>query len=320
MRGQLSPAEWARLARNIRAQALALQRDPSLGRGWASRRQSVLAAIRAVTGLRGDDAVMAGVLWDREVEPVLRQARDAITRDLPAEIRDSANEFTRYTGKAISDPNLIQSVTRRGTEAILSDWDRFTVGTQRLIGDTIQRGITTGAGPRVVARELSRVAPLSRSRAATIARTEYMAAQDNMRLASLNKLGVEEWVWKARPDACPICFILHGETFSNQEDSGRHPNCRCIMVPKVAGGPRPRSNDVGEANARLPERLRLPSDANGRAVGTHADLTERLVVVDNPNWKPGWRLAPPGQTKFRAPTPPPWNPPGPDLTITRSAA
>ena len=303
--GTLPAEDWEKLAWNLRRRAIWLAKHPSEARGWAAQRRSALAAVEALTGLRGNNAAMATVLWDQDVKPVLDQARYALTDQLPASVREAADDFAQYTGRAVSDPNLARSVAARFNDNILHDWDRLEVATQIRIGNALQQGITAGSGPDKLATELRKTVGFTRSRVSTIARTEIAAAQDEMNHQTMRRLGVQEWVWKARPDACPICFMLHGETFKVQEATGRHPNCNCIMVPKVPGVKMPKVNHQKAIVARLPRRLQPPADYD------RAALLRRLVVAPNPRWKPTYRLAPPGTTKFTKPKPPQWKPVGP---------
>ena len=314
--GQLPVDDWLDLARAIRRRAFALSNaaGPGTARGWQAQRQSVLASIEALSGLKGNDAVLAADLWNMDVKPVLDMAHASLNEQLPKSVREAADEFTKYTGKTLRDPTLAQAVVQRGREAILHDWDKFEVGTQRLIASQIQEGVLAGHGNRVIARNLAQKVPqLTRARASTIARTELAAAQDEMSLQTMRRLGVQDWTWKARSDACPICFLLHGTTFTAEETSGRHPNCRCVMVPKVAGVKPPKPNRLKDINDKLPKRLQSKVNAAGNPTISRNAFFRRLMVQDNPKWKPTWRLARPGTTKFKKPSAPQWKPAGPDI-------
>jgi SPP1 gp7 family putative phage head morphogenesis protein len=297
MNDPLSQREWQRLAADLLRQARRLQREATARPGWAGRRGGLLTNINALTGPRG----IAAELYDDTIRATLNLARDTITTQLRAEVQAAADDFDAYVGHGVSDPNTAQIVTRRGNAAVLHDWESLEAQTRQAVRSALTQNIGSGAGSTSLAQHLRQITGFARSRVATIARTEYASAQEEMFLENMGRLQVEEWVWKARPDACAICFALHGQVFTADEASGRHQNCRCIMLPVVPTRKGPQPNQPEEISAKYPRRLQADTP-------TATGVLDRLVVVDNPKWKPTFRLSPPGVTSFRPWAAPTWVP------------
>jgi SPP1 gp7 family putative phage head morphogenesis protein len=311
MSGTLPPAEWARLARQVEGRAKRLwdarwTPTPS----WLTQHATLVAQMEALIGTVGGDAARGAALYGDDFLPAMERARDLLVNTVPSSTRQAVDEFARIVGKPVADPNLLRSVVNRTGQAILSDWGNLSADVRATVADTIASSVAAGDSPASLARSLSRDAQMVQWRASTIARTELMSAHDDVQHLLYEQLGVEQWVWRARPDACGICFALHGQRFAVYEAAGRHPNCRCMMIPVVDGVKAPKPNPVAEVNARFPQRLQMTRLDRG-------DLMRRLVVNDNPKWKPSWGFAPPGTTKFKKPVPPRWRrPDGTEAPVT----
>jgi SPP1 gp7 family putative phage head morphogenesis protein len=149
-------------------------------------------------------------------------------------------------------------------------------------GAAIVTGITTGQGPRAVARELSRTLGANSARALTIVRTETMRAyREATRQSYLaNRRIVTTWTWQAALDrrTCACCYAMHGTEHPLEEQLDGHPSCRCVMLPntptwaQVLSGGRD-FEDIGETNAatfvRRGDTLfeRLPPSAQRDVLG-----------------------------------------------------
>lgn len=318
MSGTLPPAEWARLARQVERRAKLLwdgRWKPTPG--WLTQQATLVAQMESLIGTVGGDAARAAALYGDDFLPAITRARELLVDTVPTTTRQAVDDFARVVGKPVADPNLLRSVVNRTGQAILSDWGNLAADVRVTVADTIASAAAAGDSPATLAKALERDAEMVRWRASTIARTELMSAHDDVQHLLYEQLGVEEWVWRAQPTACGICYALHGQKFSADEATGRHPNCRCIMVPVVDGVKPPKPNSLEAVNERFPRRLQLQRAANGKLSGERAALMRRLVVNDNPKWKPSWGFAPPGTTKFKKPIPPKWvRPDGTEPPVT----
>jgi SPP1 gp7 family putative phage head morphogenesis protein len=234
------------------------------------------------------DAYRTAVLLSDTFKPTMEAARQAALDGVPGALAEEMAEFSAFVGPTKTNPRLLAAVAERTNDAILHDWSRLGKQTRDKVANTVAGNIATGQGPQLLAQRLSQVADFPRWRANTIARTEYMSASDMMNVGQFQANGIQKYVWEAGPGCCVICGVLHGGEFSATELPGRHPNCRCAMIPKVAGVSMPEPGGVYSAeqtNAMLPKRLQQPNP-------TSASLQDTIVLTDNPNWKPAWALQP----------------------------
>jgi len=113
-----------------------------------------------------------------------------------------------------------------------------------------------------------------RRRMQTIARTETARAQNMGYMEGLGDLGVERAEFSATSGACDECNDLNGQEFPLDEARGIipvHPNCRCALLPVVAGEA---THTIAQAQEALPdhiegllERLAASTDpAEGRKI------------------------------------------------------
>ena len=100
-------------------------------------------------------------------------------------------------------------------------------------------GLAAGWNPRRAARYAAQKATgLALSRAMTIARTEMLRAYREATRAEYERSEVVEgWIWSAAKDrrVCPACLALDCKEFPTSQPMEGHPNCRCTMLPKIAG-------------------------------------------------------------------------------------
>lgn len=108
---------------------------------------------------------------------------------------------------------------------------------------TLITGVATGQGPRAMARELREVTGETLTRSLTIARTETLRSyRESTRLAyEANSDIIVGWVWQCAFSArtCPACLSMHGVEFPTSEPMGTHPNCRCVLLPRIRGEANP---------------------------------------------------------------------------------
>lgn len=97
----------------------------------------------------------------------------------------------------------------------------------------LSRSVVQGRNPRVLARELRKKFDTSIHNSERLMRTEGARVQQDVFTDSAKQTNVDEYVFIAEPDACPICAELNDEVFKFSEMSiGEnaypiHPNCRC---------------------------------------------------------------------------------------------
>lgn len=232
-----------------------------------------LTARASAIGELIEQATLAGTPVDADwvfrqdrVESLLRQAQAEYDR-LRASYTGVIGE--QAAGAALDGARLAVAQVRAGTigsvlspraiEAIAATTQAGPVGDLlRAIDPTdllrrgLINGIARGANPRTVAREVSRVLEVERSRALTIARTEMARAQRFAQLSTYKAVGVTTWVWlSARSErTCAGCWAMDGMEFEVYEPVNDHPNGRCSLIPAEADVDLP-SRD--EAWDRLPE-------------------------------------------------------------------
>ncbi len=103
----------------------------------------------------------------------------------------------------------------------------------------LNRGIVQGKNPRMLARELRKVFDISIYNSERLMRTEMARAQQDVFQDSADQTGIEQYVFIAEPDACPICAALDDKVFNIMDAKigvnayPIHPNCRCSQALHV---------------------------------------------------------------------------------------
>lgn len=110
---------------------------------------------------------------------------------------------------------------------------------------TLVDGLARGAGPREIARQLSKdVDRIGKTRARIIARTEIVRAHADGQLSGMEQLGVDkvgvmaEWSTAGDDRVCPLCLALEGAILKISEARmliPRHAQCRCAWIPANIG-------------------------------------------------------------------------------------
>ena len=124
---------------------------------------------------------------------------------------------------------------------------------------TLSEGFVAGEGiPQLTKRVTELYGEANKVRAATVARTETIAASNQGALMGYKEAGVQkaEFFTAADERVCEECEPLHGNIYPTEEAQGKipvHPNCRCVFLPIV--GP----EDVAERPAR-PEAAKPTGD------------------------------------------------------------
>lgn len=114
------------------------------------------------------------------------------------------------------------------------------------IAHTLVDGLTRGANPREIGRDLAKEVDVGKVRAQTIARTEIIRTHAEGQLDAFEQLGLTEvgvmaeWSTAGANDkrVCKLCRPLDGVVMTVQEARGllpRHSNCRCAWLPAQVG-------------------------------------------------------------------------------------
>jgi SPP1 gp7 family putative phage head morphogenesis protein len=102
-------------------------------------------------------------------------------------------------------------------------------------------GIAEGAPVQEIARSLVALwgehAGMPLLRALTIARTETLRAYRAANASQMQAAGIRSYIRRcALSDrTCPACLALDGKEYPTDEMFLSHPNCRCVLSPKIPG-------------------------------------------------------------------------------------
>jgi SPP1 gp7 family putative phage head morphogenesis protein len=216
-----------------------------VGRGtfsvsWVYRRERLLTLLGQVEqelrqfGVLADELTVAGQL----------QAVQAAQANAQALMAEAA--------RAGGAPELVGMFNRLSTSAVeelvgfASDgsplrelFEAMGERTGRGVREALETAVATGMGPRETARLVRQQFGMGLSRALTIARTEQIRAyrEASGRTYEANADVLDGWVWLSAADArtCASCLAMHGSVHAVQRRIDSHPNCRCVMLPRVKG-------------------------------------------------------------------------------------
>lgn len=174
----------------------------------------------------------------RTYDDATRNVNPAETLDFTSQSRE---QFLRTSFANPAAVETLQTLVGR----TLTELRGVTENMARTMTRVLADGLVRGAGPREVARDLTRqVDGLGRRQALTVARTELIRAHAEGQLTAMDKLGIQtvgaavEWDTAGDGRVCPACSPLQGVVLTTNEARGmlpRHPNCRCAWVPSGVG-------------------------------------------------------------------------------------
>jgi hypothetical protein len=316
----LQPGDWNSTVKAMQDEADRLARSLLAGDTVPKDIQTRALALQATMGrLSGGDAAQLGDgLFAKHLAPQLAGSYASLSDALVEHGELAAEDLRRWLADSgyRMTPNVgaIEAATRRGQQAMLHDWSRLTADTRANVVTAVQRGIVTGTNPREAARLLAQqvgeAGGIGYKRGLLIARTEFADVYDASRMATLDGLGdaVKGWRYRAQPDACPVCQVLHGLVFPKDQQPDRHHMCRCIIIPVLA------DDDVGvgeyEPGQQRP-RSAVESQVPKAWLPLPDDLRTMLAKRDNPNWRPSWTMRKPGDGTRLTPVVPTPQPPKP---------
>lgn len=283
---------------------------PGSGFGAASQYRSYAALLNALYGVNADAAQASAYLMTEDVLPLLResvQSASLQSNGLAAANHASFNDWlTANAYAAVPDTGAFAAAVARGNASMLHDWSRLTTATQQGVAEAIQAGLGLGLHPTEVAsyvqNALNATMTSTYSRGLLIARTEMADLQASARLADMRASGViPKWEWKARPDACPVCQILHAMIFDTADGMDQHHQCRCTMLPVVEGSPEaavPAGEYVPGKQRSWDQILDPPGGQRGIPQSWRGSLPDDpralLGKQTNNGWRDSWGLSKPG--------------------------
>ncbi len=219
------------------------------------------------------EQILAATKWDRELvaamKPFMRASLQEGIRIGTDAIRSMASDLSSYELKSPELESYIENESVRLSRGAARGVNRYTVTrVSEILGEGVQNGETVDQLTEKVQDWAGKQGDAERStlsRARTIARTEAMRASRAAEVEAWKSSGIVEGkTWLLAPDPCEFCeaaakafgeksigvgesFFAKGETLEGA-DGGTlsldyeavdgpplHPNCRCSLLPKLAG-------------------------------------------------------------------------------------
>lgn len=295
--------------KDIQTRALALQ---SIMGGLSNNRQDLLADYLFAEHLAPKMAASHRVLDAGIEQHALKAAED---------LRD----WTTPAGYPFT-PNLpaLQAVSARTRQSMLHDWSRLTTATRTAVREEVARAMGSSINPREAARNLANrvgeAGGIGYKRGLLIARTEMADCYDAARMQTMDDLGdaVVGFRYRAQPDACATCQILHGLVFPKEEYPDRHHMCRCVIIPVLADDGVQPGEYATDANGKSLQRPRSAVEQQVPASWKPLpdDMRTMLAKRDNARWRPSWTVRKPGAAPPTASRPKPTPKPKPKAPAT----
>lgn len=163
------------------------------------------------------------------------------------------------------------------------------------IRKALAESIAAGKNPRAIASALAGAVGVSMARAETIARTETIRAyrEATRQTYAANSSVVEGYIRLSAADArtCAACWALHGTEHDTSEIMPSHPNCRCVMIPKVEDGPSVPDRDESFGAMSEAEQKRVLGEQGYDLWKDGLSLSSFAVVEDGGKFGPTARVA-----------------------------
>lgn len=287
----------ARYKRGERVPRSVLQKEARLRAALAQ----ALATLRTIAEDTADAGAAAAAAQVGEVGPDLERV---VASQLPA----------GHTLPVVhAAPDALDAIVMRTRQRIHAQSWALSKQSVAAMRAELVRGVAVGDNPRTTARRI-----LARTqgrfegglgRAMTIARTEtldaYRAASRITSEANTDVLAGRRWTAELGARTCAICIGKHGRIYPPGTDGPwDHPNGRCCFTD-VTKSWRELGIDLDEPEPVWKDRDawwdNLTADAQNRLIGpgraellrTGAVTWDDLSVrVDNPGWRPSFRLRP----------------------------
>ena len=187
------------------------------------------------------------------------------------------------------DLELIDAITK----TTITTLDNVANRTLDRLEEDLVRAAVRGTGPRAAGRAISDNFDVSRREGERIARTVFMAANNDAREASFKQLGVKYLQYNATNDerVCEDCEARHGMVYdvNDAPDVPIHPNCRCVLLPWNADSDPADRGDAYYLETRASMREDREEEGRTGTTATSAAPFERASGVEAPRpvWAPG---------------------------------
>ncbi|MFZ1719975.1 MAG: phage minor head protein [Candidatus Moraniibacteriota bacterium] len=124
----------------------------------------------------------------------------------------------------------------------------------------LARAVAMGTDFNTIARRLMAAGDITRWRALPMARTEVNRVRRATTLETYRENSDVftgwEWVANKSPRTCPVCLALDGRIFELKDEFPQHVNCRCTLIPVIAGVTRPKRELGAEWFARQTDEVK----------------------------------------------------------------
>lgn len=214
--------------------------QPPLKAGEAAKLRSLITSVQALTGLPpGVSGVAASVIQKSGV--AVRAGLDATAAAVPQHAVSSAVAAAAAVGwENVPNPKAIQAVVSGQVGQLTGDFMKLSQQAQDGLLGALVQAVAAGESPALMAKRVLKAVDgtfsASQARAlmisrTTLARTYDMASREVYTQAAADGL-IKGWKWIAHGAApCLVCQALDGTIFPADQDTYRHPNCRCTTVP-----------------------------------------------------------------------------------------
>lgn len=159
--------------------------------------------------------------------------------------KGAREEYARQSGILgmtvdVNEKNVLAIVNAsfHGAEWSTRIWENQRALKQEL-NTLLNRGITQGKNPRLLARDLRKRFDVSVNDSERLMVTELARIQKEVQHDSFEQAGFDDYEYIAEVGACEICSPLDGKVFKLKNAMPglnifpMHPNCRCSVAPTV---------------------------------------------------------------------------------------
>ena len=289
--GELTPEEARRMLNTKEAEAelealrkeLNNIKDPVIKRKALARLNApaYAARINRLEALKANIETETALLADREKRELKRLLEDVSGDTYYRSIYDTQiGTGLGFEFSALSKGAVNTIVNDRWKGANFSDriWQNTSALANSAYG-IVARGIMTGAGPQVMARQLADAMQSGMYSSVRLIRTETNRVHNAAEKAAYEEEGITEYRFLATLDGrtCDVCGALDGKTFPVSEAKEGvnypplHPNDRCTTTAVIEG----------QNRAELKRRALDPE--TGKTVLIPAETTYEEWLADNIN-------------------------------------
>lgn len=287
--GELTPEEARRMLNTKEAELEALRKelnnikDPVIKRKALARLNApaYAARINRLEALKANIETETALLADREKRELNRLLEDVSGDTYYRSIYDTQiGTGLGFEFSALSKGAVNTIVNDRWKGANFSDriWQNTSALANSAYG-IVARGIMTGAGPQVMARQLAEAMQSGMYNSMRLIRTETNRVHNAAEKVAYEEEGITEYRFLATLDGrtCDVCGALDGKTFPVSEAKEGinypplHPNDRCTTTAVIEG----------QNRAELKRRALDPE--TGKTVLIPAETTYEEWLADNIN-------------------------------------